>query len=117
MYCLGVTEASRDTTQVMLVMSLRARRDTTQVMLGVSLRAGWDTTLVVIIHNIGNLWFMQRAAMPSCGRVLPSRTGICYAVDPALTYIDHWTAHSGTRRQWSMQPAAATPVYLILCVV
>ena len=30
-------------------VSLRARRDTTQVMLGVSLRATWDTTLVIII--------------------------------------------------------------------
>ena len=65
MYCLGVTAARSDTTQVMLVVSLRARRDTTQVMLGVSLRAGCDTTLVVIIHNIGNLWLTKRAAMPS----------------------------------------------------
>ena len=65
MYCLGITAVRRDTTQVMLVVSLRARRDTTQVMLGVSLRAGWDTTLVVIIHNIGNMWFMQTAAVPS----------------------------------------------------
>ena len=30
-----------------------------------------------------------------------------------LTYIDYLTAHSGAGRQWSLQPAAATPVYPI----
>ena len=29
----------------------------------------------------------------------------------SLTYIDYWTEHSGAGRQWSLQPAAATPVY------
>ena len=34
----------------------------------------------------------------------------------SLTYIDCWTAHSGAGRQWSLQPAAATPAYPFLCV-
>ena len=47
----GVTAGlGRDTTQVMLGVSLRARRRTNQVMLGVSVRTRWDTTLVGIIQ-------------------------------------------------------------------